>query len=189
MLGYMYENGLGVQPDPVKAVELYQKAAVQKNPIGQYNLGVMYANGIGVKKDEAEAADWYRTSAENGYKDGVTALKGLADEGSAPAQYELASMLLEGKAVPQDDKQATDLLAKSANGGYAPAQETLESCTWKASAGSPRTPFRGNACSWRPPSTAEAGPSSYWPTCTLPSSIFPPTGLTRPWPRRSWRRA
>jgi TPR repeat protein len=110
MLGYMYENGLGVGPDLAKAVELYRKAAEQKNPVGQYNLGVMYANGIGVKNNEAEAAGWYRSSAANGYQDGVTALKGLAEEGSAPAQYELASMLLEGKVVPQDDKQAVELL-------------------------------------------------------------------------------
>ncbi len=34
-------------------------------------------------------------------------------------------MMLEGKTVPQDDKQAVELLIKSADQSYAPAQETL----------------------------------------------------------------
>ena len=40
-LAYLYENGLGVPKDEVKALELYQQAANQGHPTAQNNLDTL----------------------------------------------------------------------------------------------------------------------------------------------------
>ena len=45
----MYANGRGVPKDDAKAVEWYQKAAVQGNAAAQSKLGFMYEAGRGVQ--------------------------------------------------------------------------------------------------------------------------------------------
>ncbi len=47
-LGEMYEYGLGVQKDDVKAFEWYSKAAAQGYAPAQNNLGIMYEYGRSV---------------------------------------------------------------------------------------------------------------------------------------------
>jgi len=37
----MYRDGRAVDEDPVKAVELFQKAVEQKNALGQAGLGIV----------------------------------------------------------------------------------------------------------------------------------------------------
>ena len=59
----MYENGLGVKRDYVKAREWYEKA-VAANTYGRSSeaskrLGYMYEKGLGVKKDKDKAREWY----------------------------------------------------------------------------------------------------------------------------------
>ena len=65
-LGWMYENGLGVEKDEKEGVKLYRKAAEKGISIAQNNLGCMYVNGRGVDKDEAEAVKWFRKAAVKG---------------------------------------------------------------------------------------------------------------------------
>ena len=50
-------NGVGVEKDPVKAVELYTKAAEAGNARAQCNLGWCYENGVGVEKDPVKAVE------------------------------------------------------------------------------------------------------------------------------------
>ena len=50
-LGLRYSKGEGVQKDPVKAVELYKKAAELNNAFAQYNLAYSYATVRGVTAD------------------------------------------------------------------------------------------------------------------------------------------
>ena len=47
-LGWMYENGQGVEKDLEEAVKWYRKAADQGNAYAQYNVGVVYYKGEGV---------------------------------------------------------------------------------------------------------------------------------------------
>lgn len=54
-LGFMYENGKGIEEDDAEAMRWYRKAAEQGNAYAQCNLGAMYANGEGVKEDDVEA--------------------------------------------------------------------------------------------------------------------------------------
>ena len=48
-LGYVYENGKGVEKDLAKAVKFYEKACSDNE--GCTELGLLYANGTGVAKD------------------------------------------------------------------------------------------------------------------------------------------
>jgi hypothetical protein len=65
-LGWLYENGQGVQKDLRKAAELYQKAADQGYARAQNNLGWLYENGQGVQKDLRKAAELYKKAADQG---------------------------------------------------------------------------------------------------------------------------
>jgi TPR repeat protein len=65
-LGFMYENGSGVQQDDVAAVSWYQKAANQGDSHAQNNLGFMYQRGRGVAHDDAAAVSWYQKAADQG---------------------------------------------------------------------------------------------------------------------------
>jgi TPR repeat protein len=58
-LGYMYDNGYGVQQDYGEAIKWYRLAAAQGSDRAQYNLGLMYDNGDGVTQDYVQAHMWY----------------------------------------------------------------------------------------------------------------------------------
>jgi uncharacterized protein len=76
-LACMYLDGEGVEVNPVKAAEWYQKgmllrilqkyqhtqcasspAAEAENTLAQYNLGIMFKNGKGVEKNLVKAFEW-----------------------------------------------------------------------------------------------------------------------------------
>ena len=59
-VGEIYERGLGVPPDYVKAVEWYQKAADKGYSRALFNLGTMYEQGLGVEQDSLKALNLYR---------------------------------------------------------------------------------------------------------------------------------
>ena len=109
-LGYMYENGQGVEKSAVQAVAWYRKAAEQGNALAQYNLGVMYANGQGVEKDAVQAVSWYRKAAE---------------QGEALAQYNLGVMYENGQGVGKDIVQAVSWYRKAAEQGDDAAAKTV----------------------------------------------------------------
>ena len=77
--------------DYVKAVEWYQKAALQGKADAQYNLGIMYEQGKGVKQDSVEAIKWWQ--------------KAVA-QGLAPAQYALGNMYAHGRGIKQNYQKA-----------------------------------------------------------------------------------
>ena len=63
MLGFMYENGLGVPQAYDAAVELYHLAAERGDPSAQYFLGLMYDKGHGVERDEILSYKWLNLAA------------------------------------------------------------------------------------------------------------------------------
>ena len=88
LLGIMYENGLGVDADPVKALELYQKAADLGYPQAIQNMAVSYRNGgLGLTEDDVKAREYLA--------------KGVALD-FAPSMTELALMLRDGEGGPVD---------------------------------------------------------------------------------------
>ncbi len=90
-LGYMYEQGKGVEQDLVSAVTWYRKAAEQGDPTAQFNLAIMYYNGSGVLRNYTEAAELFRKAAE---------------QGNARALYNLGEVCRQGHGVLRDLSQA-----------------------------------------------------------------------------------
>ena len=61
-----YEFGDGVTRDPVRAAELYCRAARYGDAEAQYNLAWMKTNSRGIERNEAEAAHLFAAAAEQG---------------------------------------------------------------------------------------------------------------------------
>ena len=61
-----YEYGDGVARDPVRAAQLYCRAARYGDPQAQYNLAWMLTNARGIERDEAQAAHLFAAAAEQG---------------------------------------------------------------------------------------------------------------------------
>ncbi|WP_323588449.1 tetratricopeptide repeat protein [Aliarcobacter butzleri] len=57
-LAIMYDLGLGIKQDRIKAVELY-KIASKGSIRALYNLGLSYKNGTGIEKDLVEAYKYF----------------------------------------------------------------------------------------------------------------------------------
>jgi hypothetical protein len=126
-LGYMYENGFGVQQDYKEAFVWYERAATKGQLTAQFNLAYLYKNGYGVAKDEKQAALWYERAAKNGfsaaqnnlgymYEKGIGVTKNYvqaaywyqkaADQGHKNAQINLAYLYENGLGVPKDIDRA-----------------------------------------------------------------------------------
>ena len=79
----------------------------------QYSIGIAYDKDKDenhVLKDDIEVVKWYREAAEQGY---------------APAQYELAKAYYQGPGVPQDDAEVVKWLRLALDQGYEDAMGGL----------------------------------------------------------------
>ena len=112
MLGFIYNDGLGVVQDYAQAVRWYRLAAEQGEATAQNKLGVMYSIGQGIAQDDKEAVRWYTLAA-------------LQDD--AGAQTNLGIMYTNGRGVPQDYAQAVRWHRFAAAQGLAEAQNNLGS--------------------------------------------------------------
>jgi uncharacterized protein len=54
-IGWLHENGFGVQQDYAEAMTWFSKAASQHYAEAQNNVGWMYREGLGVKQDYVQA--------------------------------------------------------------------------------------------------------------------------------------
>lgn len=113
LLGRLYENGLGVDPDPVTAAEWYRKAAEAGSVEGMKLLSFASRTGYGAVKSNAEAFNWMQRAA---------------DAGDAEAQYNLALMLNEGKIVDANPKLAFAWAMQSAKKGFGEAELFVGAC-------------------------------------------------------------
>ena len=59
----MYENGLGVEQDYLKAKEYYELSIQQNNTKALINLGNLYENGLGVEQNYSKAKELYELSS------------------------------------------------------------------------------------------------------------------------------
>ena len=110
-LGKYYFMGRAVPRDHSKARELFEKAAAQNDPGGQYNLGMMYATGAGgLPQDPAKAAEYFKKAAAQGF---------------SMAQFALATQYAKGEGVPQNIDEAIRLYQGPANAGNVRAQVNL----------------------------------------------------------------
>ena len=120
-LGDIHKEGKGVPRNGAKAQQWYakaaatlQKAAEQGDADAQFSLGDMYKKGEGVPQDDDMACQWYAKAAAQGHEAGLNALKQLAEQKNATAQFCLGEMYDYGKGVPQDDDRARQRYTKAA---------------------------------------------------------------------------
>ncbi|MFA3792439.1 protein kinase [Aliiglaciecola sp. SL4] len=109
-LGYMYENGYGVDKSFSEAAKWYLKSAELGSEYGQNNMGVLYRDGDGVTQSLSKAVYWIRKSAEQNH---------------ASAQHNLGNLYRDGKGVTQSQTKATEWYRKAADQGHAGAQVSL----------------------------------------------------------------
>ena len=109
-LGFMHEEGRGVEKDHAEACRLYRLAADQGYAWAQCSLGIMHKEGRGVEQDYAEACRLFRMAA---------------DQGDPRAQSWLGFMYEEGRGVEKSDAEAYRWYRKAAGQGYAWAKRKL----------------------------------------------------------------
>ncbi len=82
-----FEYGDGShERDPVRAAELYCRAARHGDPEAQYNLAWMLTNSRGIERDEAQAAHLFAAAAEQGIAQAQNMLARMGEpRGNLPA--------------------------------------------------------------------------------------------------------
>jgi S1-C subfamily serine protease len=111
LVGYLFQEGLGVPANATEALRLYHLAAKRGLAVAQCHLGYVYERGIGVTRNDAEAVRWYQLAAA---------------QGDPICEYDLAFALIDGQGgIAKDRTRAIELLKDAADRGYAPAQIEL----------------------------------------------------------------
>ena len=134
-LGWVYQNGYGVEKNYSVAFDCYKRAADQNDAKAQNNLGFMYENGLGVAKNAALAMKWYMKSANQGcpetqynlgcmYQEGIGIYKNMevaigwykkaATKGHPESQYNLGLIYENGDGVAEDLEVALEWYEKAA---------------------------------------------------------------------------
>jgi len=73
----LLNNGWGVNWNPFKAYDYFQRAALDGMPQAEYILGVTHLNNLVIKKDLLTAYEWLKKSAEAGFLPAKEYLKKL----------------------------------------------------------------------------------------------------------------
>ncbi len=76
-LGFLYENGQGVEKDLIKAAYFYPKACELNSGGGRAALGDLYYDGEGVEKNLIKAAQFYSKACRLGDRKACESLKEL----------------------------------------------------------------------------------------------------------------
>jgi soluble lytic murein transglycosylase-like protein len=79
-----YEHGDGVPRDPVRAAQLYCRAARYGDPQSQYDLAWMLTNARGIERDDAQAAHLFAAAAEQGMVQAQNMLSSMGTPRGAP---------------------------------------------------------------------------------------------------------
>lgn len=112
ILGFMYEDGLGVEKDIRRTIELYQCLADKGNVEAISRLGDIYRldlNGDGVADIERAIALYQKA----------------ADAGDLSAMFSLGIIYSRGDGVPKNEEIAFEWYRKAAEKGYPYAMEVM----------------------------------------------------------------
>ena len=159
-LGQMYLEGMGVIQDRERAREWLQSAAEDGHREAAYLLARMYREGLGGAEDQAMAEHWLYKSAVRGYAAaedllgwiksfGHTydktvsreALRRLAEDGDAEAQYQLGLRCYLGKGGEKRDlPQAIKWFERAAVQGQLMAMRNLAQILARGENGLPADP-------------------------------------------------
>ncbi|GHA95692.1 tetratricopeptide repeat protein [Modicisalibacter luteus] len=113
-MGKLYEEGLGVAPDPARAADYYGQALRRPSPIlgnASLRLGRLYRDGRGVERDDNLAYQLFRQA--------------VSEDTGPNANVALAEMLVEGRGTARDTQRASALYSQAAARGNAQALQAL----------------------------------------------------------------
>ena len=103
-LAFMYQKAQGCELNEAYALELYTKAAEEKQPYALFNLAILYANGIGgVEHNQFKAYELHMDAAIHNVP---------------PAMYEVALMLERGLGCAQNYSEAAFWYEEGAKRGH-----------------------------------------------------------------------
>ena len=97
-LGWLYNEGLGVEQDTVRALNYYKQAVSMSYPDALADMGSFYRKGKLVERDYTQAMEY---------------LQKAAAKGNVKAMYEIYQMFLRGEGVQPDFKLAKEWLRRS----------------------------------------------------------------------------
>ncbi len=134
--GILYERG-----DFAGAEGYFTDAALKGDVKAAYNLGLMYSEGSLGEPDPDKAMEWFEAAAQEGFAYAQTSLGGIlhgrgdvsgaerwfrlaADQGEPVAMYNLGALGISGS-IAMDDKEAMDLLVRSASAGVEEARTLI----------------------------------------------------------------
>lgn len=72
LIGYCYEFGFGITPNPSKAFDSYLKAISFQTSVALHRFGYCYLNGIGINKNESKAFEFFVRAAEMDYPPAIS---------------------------------------------------------------------------------------------------------------------
>jgi len=152
-LGRALDEGTDMVPaDPVRAADLYRRAAEKGHALAGLRYGLALSEGFGIKRDVATGQRWLVQAQENGVPEAALALGDqiarlppgrdkaanernvqtavkwfdVAAKGGVPsAQFKLANAYLAGSGVPRDPAQALLWYSRAAQQGLTGAQQAL----------------------------------------------------------------
>lgn len=101
-LGTLYNYGLGLPKDLVRALKWYRRAAHGGNANAQTKLGIFLAQGLSADRDYGQAARWFREAAEQLHPE---------------AQFNLGMLYATGSGVDKDRVQALMWLSLAYDAG------------------------------------------------------------------------
>lgn len=151
-LGRAMEQSAGpAMPDPVRAADLYRRAAEKGHPFAALRYGLALLEGAGVKKDPTAAQHWLIQAHRAGVPEAALALgdmlvrtpaqrdktanqkvvalaigwyESAAEAGVASAQFKLGNAYFAGAGVTRDLSKALYWYDRAARQGLAEAQHT-----------------------------------------------------------------
>lgn len=111
-LGYMYQNGEGLEQNYGKAMQLYKEGCEKGSAEACNDVGVLYQNGWGVDKNSRQSVKFFRKACDGGLAMGCSNLG---------YRYQI------GDGVQKDLNQASELYRKACNGGFEKGCRRLDS--------------------------------------------------------------
>jgi len=148
----MDESSEQIAPDPVRAADLYRRAAEKGHVLAGLRYGLALSEGVGIKRDIPQAQKWLVQARDNGVPEAALALGDMAARtpasrdkaanertvqsaiswyevaahGGVPsAQFKLANAYFSGVGVARDPMQAMLWYSRAAQQGLPQAQHAL----------------------------------------------------------------
>ncbi len=134
-LGHMYSQGLGVQRDKARAVELWKEAAKGGHETAYYNLGLAYYRGEGTQKDETQAAKWFAQAADAGLQEGQFAIGEMYRLGIGTERNESRALSWYDLAAAQGHQMGQRLAEMLREKGVRPSSVDTQEAVLPAGAG------------------------------------------------------